>query len=57
VRLVIARRSVEAVGRLTTHLPSALRLLIVKADGSGLVHSEAVRPSQIAKLRTPAGTR
>ena len=27
-------------GRLTAHLPSALRLLIVKADGSVLVHSD-----------------
>jgi RecB family endonuclease NucS len=40
VRLVIARCSVDYVGRLTAHLPSALRLLIVKADGSVLVHSE-----------------
>jgi RecB family endonuclease NucS len=40
VRLVIARCSVEAVGRLTAHPPSALRLLIVKADGSVLVHSD-----------------
>ena len=28
------------VGRLSAHLPSALRLLIVKADGSVLVHSD-----------------
>ena len=40
VRLVIARCSVDYAGRLTAHLPSALRLLIVKADGSVLVHSE-----------------
>jgi RecB family endonuclease NucS len=40
VRLVIARCSVDYVGRLTAHLPSALRLLIVKADGSVLVHSD-----------------
>jgi endonuclease len=41
VRLVIARCSVDYVGRLTAHLPTALRLLIVKADGSVLVHSES----------------
>jgi hypothetical protein len=41
VRLVIARCSVDYVGRLIAHLPSALRLLIVKADGSVLVHSES----------------
>jgi RecB family endonuclease NucS len=40
VRLVIARCNVDYDGRLTAHLPSALRLLIVKADGSVLVHSD-----------------
>ncbi len=40
VRLVIARCSVDYAGRLTAQLPSALRLLIVKADGSVLVHSD-----------------
>jgi len=40
VRLVIARCSVDYAGRLTAHLPAALRLLIVKADGSVLVHSD-----------------
>jgi endonuclease len=40
VRLVIARCTVDYVGRLTAHLPSAPRLLIVKADGSVLVHSD-----------------
>jgi len=40
VRLVIARCSVDYGGRLTAHLPEALRLLIVKADGSVLVHSD-----------------
>ena len=40
MRLVIARCSVDYVGRLTSHLPSAVRLLIVKADGSVLVHCD-----------------
>jgi endonuclease len=40
VRVVIARCSVDYSGRLTAHLPPALRLLIVKADGSVLVHSD-----------------
>ena len=40
VRLVIARCSVDYVGRLTAHLPLATRLLMVKADGSVLVHSD-----------------
>jgi endonuclease len=40
VRLVIARCSVDYVGRLTAHLPMAIRLLVMKADGSVLVHSD-----------------
>jgi RecB family endonuclease NucS len=40
VRLVIARCSVDYIGRLTAHLPLATRLLLVKADGSVLVHSD-----------------
>ena len=40
VRMVIARCSVDYVGRLTAHLPLATRLLLVKADGSVLVHSD-----------------
>jgi endonuclease len=40
VRLVIARCSVDYVGRLTAHLPSATRLLLVKADGSVSIHSD-----------------
>jgi RecB family endonuclease NucS len=38
--LVIARCSVEYVGRLTAHLPMAPRLLLVKADGSLSVHAD-----------------
>ena len=40
MRLVIARCSVDYDGRLTAHLPLATRLLLVKADGSVLVHSD-----------------
>ncbi|MBV9594398.1 MAG: endonuclease NucS [Actinobacteria bacterium] len=40
MRLVIARCSVDYAGRLTAHLPLATRLLMVKADGSVLVHSD-----------------
>jgi len=40
VRLVVARCSVDYVGRLTAHLPTATRLLMVKADNSVLVHSD-----------------
>jgi len=40
VRLVVARCSVDYAGRLSAHLPIANRVLIVKADGSVLVHSD-----------------
>ncbi len=40
MRLVIATCSVDYLGRLTAHLPLATRLLLVKADGSVLVHSD-----------------
>src|SRR3954471_17899860 len=40
VRLVIAKCSVDYVGRLSAHLPPAVRLLLVKADGSVSVHAD-----------------
>ncbi|MGB9376755.1 MAG: endonuclease NucS [Mycobacteriales bacterium] len=40
MRLVIARCSVDYVGRLTAHLPMAPRLILVKADGSVAVHAD-----------------
>jgi len=40
VRLVIARCSVDYIGRLTAHLPPATRLLLVKADGSVSIHAD-----------------
>lgn len=40
MRLVIARCSVDYVGRLAAHLPEADRLILVKADGSVSVHAD-----------------
>ncbi len=40
VRIVIASCSVDYDGRLSAHLPLATRVLLVKADGSVLVHSD-----------------
>ena len=40
MRVVIATCSVDYEGRLNAHLPLAARLLMVKADGSVLVHSD-----------------
>ena len=42
MRLVIAKCSVDYAGRLSAHLPLATRLLLVKADGSVLVHSDSL---------------
>jgi RecB family endonuclease NucS len=40
MRLVIARCEVDYAGRLSAHLPSATRLILVKADGSVSIHSD-----------------
>jgi endonuclease len=40
VRLVVARCSADYSGRLNAHLPLATRLVLVKADGSVLLHSD-----------------
>ncbi|WP_288797393.1 endonuclease NucS, partial [uncultured Arsenicicoccus sp.] len=40
MRLVISRCSVDYEGRLAAHLPLATRLLMIKGDGSVLVHSD-----------------
>jgi len=41
MRLIVARCTVEYSGRLSAVLPEALRLLMLKADGSVLVHADA----------------
>lgn len=40
MRLVIARCSVDYVGRLEAHLPEANRLIMIKADGSVSIHAD-----------------
>jgi RecB family endonuclease NucS len=40
VRLVVARCQVDYAGRLTAHLPMATRVIMVKNDGSVLIHSD-----------------
>lgn len=42
MRLVIALCSVDYAGRLSAHLPLATRLLVLKSDGSVLVHSDSL---------------
>jgi endonuclease len=41
VRLIVARCEVVYTGRLTARLPEALRLVMVKADGSVMVHADS----------------
>ncbi|HEX8086280.1 MAG TPA: endonuclease NucS [Solirubrobacteraceae bacterium] len=41
MRVIVARCEVEYSGRLSAVLPEALRLLMLKADGSVLVHADA----------------
>jgi RecB family endonuclease NucS len=40
MRLVVARCTVDYVGRLTAHLPDAVRLIMVKADGCVAIHAD-----------------
>jgi endonuclease len=45
VRLIVARCEVEYSGRLRTRLPEAVRLLMIKADGTFMVWSDAGGPT------------
>ena len=56
MRLVIARCSVDYVGRLTAHMPAAVRLLMVKADGSVLVHSDTGGYKPLMWMTPPCST-
>jgi hypothetical protein len=62
MRLIVARCEVRYRGRLNALLPEALRLLIVKADGSVLIHADAggykplnwmTPPTVIEEIGTP----
>ncbi|NKX49262.1 endonuclease NucS [Arthrobacter deserti] len=54
MRLVIARCSVDYIGRLRAHLPLATRLLMVKADGSVLIHSDGGSYKPLNWMSPPA---
>jgi len=41
VRLIVARCEVSYTGRLSTTLPMAVRLLVLKSDGSVMVHADS----------------
>lgn len=54
MRLVIARCSVDYAGRLSAHLDPATRLLVIKADGSVLVHSDSLSYKPLNWMSPPA---
>ncbi len=51
---MVARCSVDYAGRLSAHLPLATRLLVVKADGSVLVHSDSLSYKPLNWMSPPA---
>ncbi|MCD1284663.1 endonuclease NucS [Brevibacterium sp. GP-SGM9] len=54
MRLVIAKCSVDYAGRLTAHLPMAARLIMLKADGSILIHSDGGSYKPLNWMTPPA---
>ncbi len=57
VRLVVARCQVDYAGRLTAHLPMANRVLMVKADGSVLIHSDGGSYKPLNWMSPPCSVR
>jgi RecB family endonuclease NucS len=57
MRLVIARCSVDYVGRLSAHLPLAPRLILVKSDGSVSVHADDRAYKPLNWMSPPCSTR
>jgi endonuclease len=64
VRLIVARCSASYTGRLTTHLPEGVRLLMIKEDGTFMIWSDGggssvkplnwmTRPTAIAEEGNP----
>ncbi|WP_310528390.1 endonuclease NucS domain-containing protein, partial [Nocardioides sp.] len=54
MRIVVARCQVDYAGRLTAHLPMATRVLMIKADGSVLVHSDGGSYKPLNWMSPPA---
>jgi len=58
MRLIVARCSVNYSGRLTAVLAESVRLIIVKADGSVLVHADqgGYKPLNCGVLTAESGS-
>ena len=54
MRIVVAKCSVDYAGRLSSHLPLGTRLLVVKADGSVLVHADSLSYKPLNWMSPPA---
>ncbi|HWJ65042.1 MAG TPA: endonuclease NucS [Nocardioides sp.] len=57
MRLVVARCQVDYAGRLTAHLPMATRVLMLKSDGSVLVHSDGGSYKPLNWMSPPCSVR
>jgi endonuclease len=57
VRILVARCTVDYVGRLTAHLPESTRVIMVKADGSVLIHSDGGSYKPLNWMSPPCTTR
>jgi RecB family endonuclease NucS len=57
VRVVVANCSVEYSGRLGARLPPALRLLVLKADGSIAIHADAKAYKPLNWMNPPCTVR
>ena len=53
MRLVIARCTVDYNGRLSAHLPEAVRLIMVKADGCVAIHADGGAYKPLNWMNTP----
>ncbi len=57
VRLLVARCSVEYEGRLGARLPPAIRLLVLKADGSIAIHADSKAYKPLNWMSPPCSVR
>ena len=57
MRIVVARCTVTYAGRLSAHLPEATRVIMVKSDGSVLIHSDGGSYKPLNWMSPPCTTR
>jgi RecB family endonuclease NucS len=57
VRLVVARCQIDYAGRLSAHLPMATRVLMLKNDGSVLVHADGGSYKPLNWMSPPCSVR